>query len=435
MTHNHKTYPRLARLTDARQGGWLFLLCWGVYFVSYIGRYNYSAVMGTILQQNRLTLAGAGAVSTAYFFMYGVGQLIHGFASGRFSPYRMIFCGLLGSGLANLAMGFVPALGMVAVWAVNGFCQAMIWPPIIRLFSEALPERQQKRACVDITSTTPAGTLASYAVSAVVLTVSRWNATFWVCGATMLATALLWWGATHRLRRATAPAAPAQPLAQAGQTGKTGKTGQAEQKSKAAGGLWLLFAKAGILWLLLPVALHGALKDGVTSWVPTFVQSAFATTAAFSATVSMLLPLINLGGAYLADYLNRRWFHNEIKTCRALFLMAALALVLLPLAMRTSLVATMVLLAATTSAMLGINTVFIGILPVRAGKTVNAAAISGVLNATTYFGAALSSYGIGLSVENFGWNTTVLVWFGFAAVAALFCWKAEKAWTNYLATA
>ena len=63
--------------------------------------------------------------------------------------------------------------------------------------------------------------------------------------------------------------------------------------------------------------LHGGLKDGVTSWVPSMIQSNFGASPAFAAAVSMALPLVNLTGAYGAGWLDRRVFRNEVKTSAA----------------------------------------------------------------------------------------------------------------------
>ena len=80
-----------------------------------------------------------------------------------------------------------------------------------------------------------------------------------------------------------------------------------------------LFA-AGLVWLVVPAMLHGGLKDGVTSWVPSMIQSNFGASPAFSAAVSMVLPLVNLTGAYLAGWLDRvpRTPASESTTWRAL---------------------------------------------------------------------------------------------------------------------
>ena len=149
-----------SRLPEPRQGSALFLLSWAAYATAYIGRYNYSAVMGAITGQGTLTLSQAGMVSTGYFICYALGQIFCGSVSQYISPYTMIFTGLVLSGCCNLAMGVIAGGTMSAVWALNGLFQAMIWPPIVRLFAESMPLEQQKSACVNINATTPAGTLS-----------------------------------------------------------------------------------------------------------------------------------------------------------------------------------------------------------------------------------------------------------------------------------
>src|SRR5699024_7377861 len=80
---------------------------------------------------------------------------------------------------------------MPVLWAANGLFQAMVWPPIVRLFAECMPFEQQDSACVSINSTTPAGTLGAYALSAAALALAGWRMAFWTCGVLMLALACL----------------------------------------------------------------------------------------------------------------------------------------------------------------------------------------------------------------------------------------------------
>ena len=85
------TYTRFKTL---RQGQTLFLLCWAAYTCAYVGRYNYSAVMPAILAEGSLGLTQAGTVSTVYFVLYAVGQVIGGILCQKISPYSMVFSGL-----------------------------------------------------------------------------------------------------------------------------------------------------------------------------------------------------------------------------------------------------------------------------------------------------------------------------------------------------
>ncbi len=151
------------------QGRRLFLLSWIAYAAAYVGRYNYSAVMSAITAEGTLTLSAAGAVSTGYFVCYAAGQILCGILSQKASPFGMIPLGLVLSAGCNFGMGVAPAGAMPVLWAANGLFQAMVWPPIVRLFAECMPFEQQDSACVSINSTTPAGTLGAYALSAAAL--------------------------------------------------------------------------------------------------------------------------------------------------------------------------------------------------------------------------------------------------------------------------
>ncbi len=404
-----------SRLRSDAQGKTLYLLSWLAYASAYIGRYNYSAVMGAITAENSLSLSAAGAVSTGYFICYAVGQIVFGLLSQSVSPYAMILIGLCGSGLCNLGAGGFSTSFMGLLWGANGLFQAMIWPPIVRLFAESMPLERQKHACVSINSTTPAGTLAAYALSAVLLQLADWHHVFFSCGGLLLGMAAVFWLGTAPLRRATAYAP--QPEF---------------QKQKGTGNGPAALLAAGLGAMLLPVLLHGGLKDGVTSWVPSMIQSNFGISPAFSAAVAMALPLVNLSGAYLSGWLNEHCTHNELKTAGSLFALASVCLLALPLAMRISLLLAVLLLAVTTASMLGVNTMFINVILVKAGRHGGASMLSGTLNAVTYLGAAAATWGIGAAAEGCGWNAVFLLWLVMAMLALLVSALLAGRWGEYL---
>ena len=404
-----------SRLRSDAQGKTLYLLSWLAYASAYIGRYNYSAVMGAITAENCLSLSAAGAVSTGYFICYAVGQIVFGLLSQSVSPYAMILIGLCGSGLCNLGAGAFSTSFMGLLWGANGLFQAMIWSPIVRLFAESMPLERQKHACVSINSTTPAGTLAAYALSAVLLQFADWHHVFFSCGGLLLGMAAVFWLGTAPLRRATTYA-PQPEL----------------QKQNGTGNGPAALLAAGLGAMLLPVLLHGGLKDGVTNWVPSLIQSNFGISPAFSAAVAMALPLVNLSGAYLSGWLNEHCTHNELKTAAFLFALASACLLALPLAMRTSLLLAVLLLAVTTASMLGVNTMFINVIPVKAGRHGGASMLSGTLNAVTYLGAAAATWGIGAAAEGCGWNAVFLLWLVMAMLALLVSALLAGRWAGHL---
>ena len=152
---------RMRRIESPKVARLLFLLCWFAYFTSYIGRLNYSSAMTEMIQGTILTKSQAGFISMVYFFAYGIGQLCNGILGDKFHPGKDDFlraghCSRSES-LYGICRGFQV---MAVIWGINGYAQAMIWPPIIRIFAEMVSREQKMKFCVDIVSSQVLGTLA-----------------------------------------------------------------------------------------------------------------------------------------------------------------------------------------------------------------------------------------------------------------------------------
>ena len=87
-----------------------------------------------------------------------------------------------------------------------------------------------------------------------------------------------------------------------------------------------------------------------------------------------------------------------------------------------------------TSAMYGANLMLITTIPAHFSKYGKASTLTGALNAFTYMGTALSTYGIGAISETFGWNAALFGWM-FAAFGGLaLCILALRGWSRFLRT-
>ena len=72
-------------------------------------------------------------------------------------------------------------------------------------------------------------------------------------------------------------------------------------------------------------------------------------------------------------------------------------------------------------AMHGVNLILISMLPPYYKKQGKTATVSGVLNACTYVGSAISTYGVARLSGTIGWNKTIFVWVIIAAAGTLLC--------------
>ena len=179
----------------------LFLLCWFAYSMSYIGRLNFSACMAEIAAEGSLTKAYLGSIGTGFLACYGAGQLVNGLIGDRISPKYMVGIGLFGAGFANIIMGVNSAPGlMFFIWCANGWFHSMLWSPIVRILSEWLPKANQSKAGVNISATIPFGTIASYTLSSVILSLAGWRTVFVVDGALLVAASVVWFGGLSSIK-------------------------------------------------------------------------------------------------------------------------------------------------------------------------------------------------------------------------------------------
>lgn len=61
------------------------------------------------------------------------------------------------------------------------------------------------------------------------------------------------------------------------------------------------------------------------------------------------------------------------------------------------------------------------ILPSRFKWTGKVSLISGLMNACTYLGSALSTYGVAVLTQSAGWGGTIQIWVGLALLGTVLC--------------
>ena len=86
------------------------------------------------------------------------------------------------------------------------------------------------------------------------------------------------------------------------------------------------------------------------------------------------------------------------------------------------LTAIVVLASLFVGCMHGVNLMLVIMLPAYFEKQGNVSTVSGILNACTYVGSAVSTVGIAVLVEDRGWGTAVWLWFAVALTGtAILC--------------
>ncbi|WP_320129418.1 MFS transporter [uncultured Sphaerochaeta sp.] len=126
--------------------------------------------------------------------------------------------------------------------------------------------------------------------------------------------------------------------------------------------LFDLFFKRGLFLILIPVIIHGTIKDGVTSWIPTFISERFGLSPSLSLIITLIIPIINLAGAYWAQYAFKL-LKTETKAASVFFLISALSLILLQTLGKRGALLSGIFLAVITASMMAANTLFVNLIP------------------------------------------------------------------------
>lgn len=406
-------------------GNLIILLCAVIYFVSYFARKDFAAVLAEMLQAQYIDKSLGGWIGTGMFICYGIGQLISGYLGDKLRPQILLSFGLFVTFACNLLMPLVPhTTAMIPIWALNGFAQAMLWPPIVRILADHLDHKRFVMANLIVTSAAHVSTILLYLYVPLCIQTTSWKAVFFSASAlAMLALILL------------------VIMLKIFVFGKSGNKEDSQPKDDVAqekAGFWPLFCRAGIIPIFGSIVMMGFLRDGIESWLPTLYSEAFGRSVSESILVSAILPVFSMLAILLITLLHRtKLFHNETRGSAILFSLAAIVCVLLSVLIsfeQPILRMICLLLAALICSMMhGVNFLYISCLPGRFASYGKAATASGFCNACTYVGAAISMYGIGAVSQAWGWRFTALSWCLVGAIGAIFSILAYRAYTKFIA--
>lgn len=396
----------------------LFLSCWVAYFSTYICRLNFSVVMPELAKGNRFTEAQLASVSSAFFICYGIGQLFSGRLGDKCSPRILIFLGTFISALSNI---FIFAFHgshtvFMLLWGLNGAVQSLVWSPILRIAGDYYDKPDREKFGTDISTTVTLGTLASYGLGLVTLLFLPWNYVFLICGACTLTASVFWIVSTNKL-----------DLCKISKSDSSINTITLKQ-------FFRLFLISGCLILSIPIAIHGTLKDSVTQWMPTFLDNCFHLGTDISVVLTMVLPVVNVLGAYIARAINKK-IQNELKTAVVFFIAAMVFLILLTFAGTKSPFLALLCLAVITTCMHAVNVMFITMVPLRFSKYNCTSTIGGLLNAVAYIGCgALNLVSGKLLTNTASWSGLFIFWMLLCTIGILLTSLSSILWKKFTST-
>ena len=272
------------KLTDRRTVRQVSLLIALTYLVSYLTRINFGAVILEMVRSTGFEKSSLSAAITGAFITYGASQLVSGWCGDHMQPRTLILAGLLASSLLNFLIPFcsTPAV-MTAVWCVNGVAQAFLWPPLVRLMVCLFSGEDYRRATVWVHWGASCGTILLYLLSPLLIFLGGWQLVFRFSAVSGIAMALVWFRSPLRVD------APASETPAAKTTVSS------------------LLLTPLMLALILIIISVGALRDGVTTWMPTYIGETYRLGSGTAILTGVVMPLFGIVCQQIASLLYRRW--------------------------------------------------------------------------------------------------------------------------------
>lgn len=399
------------KITEKKEVNRLAFLLMFTYMISYITRINYGAVISEMERATRISRELLSMAVTGSFITYGTGQIVSGILGDKFSPKKLVSVGFITTILMNILIPLCSnPYQMLAVWCINGFAQSFMWPPIVKIMASSLSDAEYNKAVVKVSWGSSIGTILVYLVSPVMIALFSWKAVFLfsaLCGAVML---LIW----NRCLNYTEDETKIEAVKEV-------------KEEKKVNSVKILFTPF-MICIMIAIILQGMLRDGVTTWMPSYISETYNLSNIISILTGVVLPVFSIVCFNITSKLNNKVFTNPVFCSGVIFGVGAVSALGLYFLSGQNAIFSVALSALLTGCMHGVNLLLICIVPAAFKKYGNVSTVSGVINSCTYIGSAISTYGIALLSVKVGWSNTLLIWFAIALTGTLICFACAKPW-------
>ncbi len=373
----------------------LILISWLIYTVSYFGKVNYSANITQIMDFYQISKAEAGMVPSFFFFSYGIGQVVNGLICKKYNIRWMVFFSLFTSAIINFVIAVTSDFQIIKwLWMLNGFALSILWPTLIRLLSETLPQKDLGKSSMVMGTTVPAGTLAIYGLSSVYVFFGMFKLAFYTAAVMDAIIAVVWLVLYKKAVRMSGAEKSKDDVLQKA-AGEEQKPNQDRINKK------VIYMMIGVLCLY--AIMINLTKDGLTTWVPSILKETFEIDDSLSILLTLLLPVVAIFGNIGAVALHKK-IPDYVTHCFLVFtvLGGVVGMIIASITIKQVVLTLMGLILVNFLAS-SLNSLLTSVFPMFMREKVNSGLFAGVLNGFCYVGSTLSSYGLGIVAEHLGW--------------------------------
>ena len=381
-------------------------LCSVAYLAVYIAKNALSACTPQITQTGAFSTEQIGTLSSLYFIVYAIGQLINGTIGDKVKAKYMIAFGLI---LGSIGMLFLPRLSHLPMYAYiaygsTGFCLAMIYGPMTKVVAENAEPLYATRCSMGYNLASFLGSPVAGMLAAVI----PWISVFDVTGAIMIFMGLV-------------------VLISFSLMEKRGviRYGQYDQPKGTGGSIRVLLKRQIVKFICISI-LTGVVRTTMVFWLPTYISQRLGYAPEAAAGIFTVASLFISFSAIISITVYERLGHNMDLTILLSFILSALAF-LGAFFLKNPTVNVVFMVLAILANNCASSMLWSRYCP-SLYDTGMVSSATGFLDFCSYMAASASTKLFANTVGSIGWGGLLLICFGlmFCGVLVALPWKASR---------
>ncbi len=169
----------------------MIVLSYLAYFFYYFTRKHLSVATGSLVDEG-FSLETIGYVNSGYAVCYAIGQFLSGALGDRSGPRLALCAGMCLSGIASVAFGLFPFVGVLAVgFTLNGLFQSTGWPNTCKVVTSWVSAARRGRVMGFWLTCYILGSMVATAFAGYLLKEYGWREIFLVTGVVVIVMAII----------------------------------------------------------------------------------------------------------------------------------------------------------------------------------------------------------------------------------------------------
>ena len=378
-------------------------MCSVAYLAVYIARNTLSAVTPQIIESG-FSAEYIGTVSSVYFVVYALGQLVNGFIGEKIKARYMISFGLLLAGICNVLF---PTLieypnGVIIVYGMTGFFLAMIYGPMTKVVAENVAPEFAPRCSLGYELASFLGSPTA-GILAVFL---PWQGVFISSSAVLMLMGVIAFSVFLIFEK--------KKIVTYGRY-------VPKEKGKAAA---KDLVKHGIIKFCFIAILTGIVRTSVVFWLPTYISQYLSFSTQSAAGIFSVVTFIMSLTTFITIFLYERLRRNMERMILMMFSISATAFLCVYLFSQP--IVNIVLLVVAIMSSMSVSTVMWSIYCPSLRDTGKVSSVVGFLDFLSYTAAAAANVIFGNAVSAIGWKNLILVWLGLVCVGVIIALPYKK---------